>query len=181
MDRLNFVLVHGNWYDGSAWAGVVERLHRRGHIAHTPTVAGHGQHANKLVSITDCAQSIADYIVANDLSDVVMVAHSGGGTWISKAAEQVSDRLRRLVFCNAFVLHDGESQEDNIAPASREMLAQLAAATDDNTMVLPFEMWREAMINDADLALARKTYAQLCCHRLGCCIHTLNSASTFVP
>jgi hypothetical protein len=69
--------------------------------------------------------------------------------------------LRRLVFCNAFVLHDGESQEDNIAPASREMLAQLAAATTDNTMVLPFELWREAMINDADLAFARTTYARL--------------------
>jgi pimeloyl-ACP methyl ester carboxylesterase len=161
VDHLNFVLVHGNWHDGSAWTGVVERLQRRGHIAHAPTVAGHGPHANRRVSITDCAQSIADYIVTNDLSDVVMVGHSGGGTWISKSAEQISDRLRRLVFCNAFVLHDGESQEDNIAPASREMLAQLAAATADNTMVLPFDMWREAMINDADLALARKTYAQL--------------------
>lgn len=124
-------------------------------------MAGHGQHTDKRVSITDCAQSVAEHIVANDLSDVVLVAHSGGGTWVAKAAEQVSDRLRRLVFCNAFVLYDGENQEDNVAPSIRGMLAQLAAATTDNTMVLPFEIWREAMINDADLALARTTYAQL--------------------
>jgi pimeloyl-ACP methyl ester carboxylesterase len=161
MDSRTFVLIHGNFHDGSAWTGVVERLQQLGHVAHAPTVAGHGQRADRDIGITDCSQSIVDYIAANDLSDVVLVAHSGGGTWICKAAEQISDRLRRLVFCNAYVLHDGESQLDTIAPAGREMLTQLASATTDNTLVLPFDMWREVMINDADLALARTTYAQL--------------------
>jgi hypothetical protein len=32
---------------------------------------------------------------------------------------------------------------------------------DDNTLMLPFEIWRESFFNDADLDLAKSSYAQL--------------------
>jgi len=32
---------------------------------------------------------------------------------------------------------------------------------DDNTLMLPFEIWRESFLNDADLDLAKSSYAQL--------------------
>jgi hypothetical protein len=41
------------------------------------------------------------------------------------------------------------------------LFQQLAAASPDNTVMLPFEIWREAFINDADLDLARWSYEQL--------------------
>jgi len=34
----------------------------------------------------------------------------------------------------------------------------LAAASPDNAVTMPFEIWREKFINDADLALARWSY-----------------------
>jgi hypothetical protein len=37
----------------------------------------------------------------------------------------------------------------------------MAQSSDDNTVMLPFNVWREAFINDADLELAQKTYASL--------------------
>jgi pimeloyl-ACP methyl ester carboxylesterase len=124
-------------------------------------VAGHGKGVPKQVSHAQSTQSIVDFIVGRDLTDIVLVGHSYGGTIISKAAEVISDRIRRLVFWNAFVLNDGESLADAAPPHYRALFEQLAAASPDNAVMLPFEIWREAFINDADLDLAQWSYAQL--------------------
>ena len=156
-----FVLVHGSWHDGAAWAPVIKHLERKGHRAFGPTVAGHGKGANKQVKHAQCTQSIVDSIVSNHLTDVVLLGHSYGGTIIAKVAEAIPDRLRRLIFCNAFVLHDGECLNDNVPPHRRAVFDKLAEASPDFTVMLPFPIWREAFINDADLELAQWSYEQL--------------------
>jgi hypothetical protein len=50
---------------------------------------------------------------------------------------------------------------DNLPPDSQALLDSLARESDDNTITIPFEIWREAFINDADLELAKSSYAQL--------------------
>jgi hypothetical protein len=62
---------------------------------------------------------------------------------------------------NAFVLNNGESLRDNIPPDTQALLDQLVRESDDRTIMLPFDIWREAFINDADLELAKSSYAQL--------------------
>lgn len=156
-----FVLVHGSWHDGSAWQAVIDQLEAKGHHAFAPTIAGHGKGVNKNVNHAQCTQSIVDYIVSKDLNDIVLVGHSFGGTIIAKVAEAISERIRRLIFFNAFVLNDGESINDNAPPHSQALSDQLARQSGDHTVMLPFEIWREAFINDADLELARSSYAQL--------------------
>jgi len=59
------------------------------------------------------AQSIVDYIVDKDLSDIVLLGHSFGGTIIAKVAEAIGNCIRRLIF-DAFVLNDGESLRDSL-------------------------------------------------------------------
>ncbi|KAM3096572.1 alpha/beta fold hydrolase [Phormidesmis sp. 146-12] len=156
-----FVLVHGSWHDGSAWQAVVDHLEAKGHHAFAPTIAGHGKGVDKNVNHAQCTQSIVDYIVSEDLTDIVLLGHSFGGTVIAKVAEAIRDRIRRLIFLNAFVPNDGESLADNIPPDSQALFDKLSKESNDNTLMLPFEIWREAFINDADLELARSSYAQL--------------------
>lgn len=156
-----FVLVHGSWHDGSAWEPVIKHLEAKEHQAFAPTIAGHGKGANKNVNHAQCTQSIVDYIVDKDLTDIILLGHSFGGTIIAKVAEAIPDRIRRLIFLNAFVLNDGDRLIDNIPPDSQALFDKLARESDDNTMMLSFEIWREAFINDADLELARSSYAQL--------------------
>src|SRR5512137_122958 len=111
-----FVLVHGAWHEGSAWDVVVWELENRGHRVFAPTVAGHGKGANKNVTHAQCIQSIVDFITRNSLSDIILLGHSFGGTLIAKVAEAIPDKIRRLVFQNAFVLRDGNSLLDEIPP-----------------------------------------------------------------
>lgn len=156
-----FVLVHGSWHDGPLWGPVVEHLEAMGHTAHAPTVAGHGKNVEKNVNHNDCVRSIVDYVEENQLTDFVLLGHSFGGTVIARVAEEIPERLRRLVFWNAFVPQAGNSQMDELPPHYREMFTTLAAASGDNTVTLPFDTWREAFIQDADLETAQRTYDQL--------------------
>ncbi|MDB5999277.1 MAG: alpha/beta hydrolase fold protein [Rhizobacter sp.] len=159
---MRIALVHGSWHDGSLWGPVADHLKAAGHEVHTPTIAGHGKGVvKKGVDHAQCTRSIVDYLVERDLRDVVLIGHSFGGTVIAKVAEAVPERLRRMVFWNAFVPQDGESLNDNTPPHYRELFDSLAAATDDFTVMLPFPIWREAFINDADLATAQRTYELL--------------------
>jgi pimeloyl-ACP methyl ester carboxylesterase len=156
-----FVLVHGAWHDGSAWDTVIRHLESKGHKAFAPTVAGHGKGGNKKVTHAQGVNSIVEFIARNSLSDFVLVGHSFGGTFISKVAEAVPDRIRRLVFQNAFVVRDGMSLLDEVPPETAENFAHLARQSPDNTVMLPFPVWRDAFINDADLETAKKAYETL--------------------
>ncbi|MFC5139456.1 alpha/beta fold hydrolase [Actinomycetospora rhizophila] len=156
-----YVLVHGSWHTGDLWEGVAEPLRAQGRTVHTPTVAGHGKGVDKAVNHDDCVASIVDHIVGQDLSDVVLLGHSFGGTVIARVAEEIPDRLRRLIFWNAFVPAPGNCLDDETPPHYRELFAQLAASTDDDTIMLPFPIWREAFIQDAPLELAQSTYELL--------------------
>jgi len=156
-----FVLVHGAWHDGSAWDAVVRQLESKGHKAFAPTVAGHGKGARKNVTHADCTRSLVDFITGNSLSEIILVGHSFGGTLISKVAEAIPERIRRLVFQNAFVLRDGMSLLDEVPPETAAGFAQLARLSPDNTVLLPFPVWRDAFINDVDLETAKLVYEKL--------------------
>jgi alpha-beta hydrolase superfamily lysophospholipase len=75
-----YVLVHGAWHDGSSWSQVVQRLESLGHTAFAPTLAGHGKGVDKQVGYAEATRSVVDFIIDNDLTDIVLVAHSSGGS-----------------------------------------------------------------------------------------------------
>jgi pimeloyl-ACP methyl ester carboxylesterase len=121
-----FVLVHGSWHDGSSWNAVIQHLEAKGHQAFAPTTAGHSQGVNKNVNHAQCTQLIVDYIVGQDLTDIVLLGHSFGGAIIAKVAEAIGDRIRRLIFLDAFVLNDGESLRDTLSPHFQALIDELA-------------------------------------------------------
>ena len=156
-----FVLVHGSWHDGPTWDSVVRELERLGHKAYAPTVAGHGVGVPKNVNHAQCTQSIVDYVNESRLEDFVLVGHSYGGTIIAKVAEAIPQKIRRLVFWNAFVPKDGNALYDELPPHYRELFAQLARESGDSTVMMPWPIWREAFMNDVDERTAREAYAVL--------------------
>jgi pimeloyl-ACP methyl ester carboxylesterase len=156
-----YVLVHGCFHDGSSWARVIERLEWHGVRAFGPTVAGHGFGVPKDVSHAESTRSVVEFIMDNGLTDIVLVGHSYGATIISKVVEAIPEHIRRLVFWSGLIANDGESVMDLFPPSQRELFTRLAAESTDNTLSLPFDIWRDVFINDADIELAHWAYDQL--------------------
>lgn len=156
-----YVLVHGAWHTGDLLEPVAQHIRQHGHIVHCPTLAGNrpGEDRSK-TGLADAAQSLAAYVEQHGLSDIRLVGHSYGGMVISQAAATLGKRLRRLVYWNAFVPLDGQCLNDMVPPHYRALFDAVAAAN-ANAVMLPFPIWREAFINDADAALAQSTYERL--------------------
>ena len=165
-----FVLIHGAWHYGALWEDVARPLREAGHQVHTPTLAGNGpgEDIDRTVGHADAAASAVDYVLGEELTDFVLLGHSYGGTVISRMAEELPDRIRRLVYWNAFVLEDGESIEAVSPPHYKGLMDSIAESGTygPGAVKLPFPVWREAFMNDADLALAERTYGMTTPHPL---------------
>lgn len=159
--RLTFVLVHGSWADAHFWDGVAAVLRSQGHAVYTPEYAGHGTDPNKNVTHAMITKSVVDFITMLNLHDIVLVGHSFGGSVIQKVAEKVPDRIKRLVFWDAFVLKDGESLADELPPQTRQGFEQLRAGSKDDTIMLPFPLFRDLFVNTATFEEAKQFYASV--------------------
>ena len=156
-----YVLVHGAWHTGELLEPVAAHIRAMGHTVHTPTLAGNRPGDDRAATgLADAARSLVDYLEAHRLENVRLVGHSYGGMVISQAAGSVLHRLRRLVYVNAFVPLNGQCLNDMVPPHYKALFDSVAAAS-GNAVMLPFPIWREAFINDADLALAESSYAKL--------------------
>jgi pimeloyl-ACP methyl ester carboxylesterase len=153
---LTFVLVHGAFQTGAVWEDVAAELRRRGHAAHTPTIAGHGPDAPMNLTHSDAVASLVAHLREHELSDVVLVGHSIAGSFIAKAAEQVPEQIKRLVFQGAFAVADGNALADEFPP---EDAAFFGMADIAQGFLLPFDVVRERACNDMDLAAANAIYA----------------------
>jgi pimeloyl-ACP methyl ester carboxylesterase len=157
-----FVLVHGSWHGGWAWEAVIRELSAKGHRAHAPTLPGHGPRAQRSgVTHQDCVNAVVNLIQELGVTDVILVGHSFGGTVIQKVAELLPDRIARTVFLDALILEDNESVLDVLPAEFADLVAALANASPENTMLIPWEAWRDHFIQDAPEALARATWEQL--------------------
>ena len=152
-----YVLVHGAWHTGNEFATVAEYVRNEGHTVYTPTLAGNRPGDAKSAGLEDAIQSLVDFINDSQITDAVLMGHSYGGMVITGAADRLPDgAIRRLVYWNAFVPNDGESLGDLSPDHYVALFDELEA--DDGSVVLPFALWRDVFINDADLKLAREAY-----------------------
>jgi len=97
--RLNVVLVHGAWADGSCWSGVIERLQADGYHVTAPQFPE-----------TSLADDVARLRQVLELQDgpTIVAGHSYGGQ-IMTALGTDAPHVAGLVYIAAFGLDEGES------------------------------------------------------------------------
>jgi pimeloyl-ACP methyl ester carboxylesterase len=157
-----FVLLHGSWHGGWAWEPTAWCLRELGHQVHAPTYPGHQPGAPRAgVRHQDYVRSVVDFIEGRDLRDVVLVGHSFGGSVVSRVAQEIPERLARLVFHTAFVVEDGASVNDNFPQDQTDAFAAAAAASPDNTVACQWEVFRDLFIQDASPEAARTVWERL--------------------
>ena len=156
-----YVLVHGAWHIGELFEDVASFLREAGHLVHCPTIAGNRPGDEKTIGLDQAIRSIVAYLEENALTDVILLGHSYGGMVITGTADRCPDRIRRLIYWNAFVPNDGECLNDMVPSHYVGLFDGVSAASGDNSVMLPFPVWREAFINDGSIELAKSAYDRL--------------------
>ena len=110
-----YVLVHGAWSGGWGYRVVADRLRAAGHevfVAHL-TGLGQAKHlAHPGITLTTHIDDVLGIIDREKLSDIILVGHSYGGMVISGVAGARADRIRTLVYLDAFLPQDGQALWD---------------------------------------------------------------------
>lgn len=131
------LVCHGAWSGGWSWKKLREPLRAAGHEVFTPTYTGLGERAHlahPLLDLETHIQDILGVIEAEDLRDITLVAHSYGGMVGTGVGHRVPDRIRHLVYLDAFVPEDGQSLQDMVGGGGPEA---------------PFEGWLVPPLPDA--------------------------------
>jgi pimeloyl-ACP methyl ester carboxylesterase len=162
MRRHTFVLIAGAWHGAWCWVKLRPLLEALGHRVLTPELPGTGADPTDPAEVTleTWARFVAG-IVENESEPVTLLGHSRGGVVISRTAELVADRLRRLVYLSAYLVPAGGS----LAETARDDEASLVPpnmlpAPGGSTCRLDEKVIRAALFgqcSDADyeFALAR--------------------------
>ena len=141
-----YVLVHGGWHGGWCWDAVAIRLRAQGHQVLAPTLTGLAERAHLIDAVTSPDVHVADItnlMIWKNLRDVVLVGHSYGGMVITGVATRCPERIRHLVFLDAFVpTRDHQSAAEMSTP---ERTAEIAASAPTGQHRPPsgFERWSE--------------------------------------
>ena len=135
-----FVLVHGAWHGSWCWKHVRKRLQHAGHDVFTPTLTGVGERchlASPNVNLSTHIADILSLIQWEELSRIILCGHSYGGFVISGVADRIPDRIRALVYLDAFVPEDGECLFDLVSPEMAAGMRRQAATSGDGWKVDP--------------------------------------------
>ncbi len=124
-----FVLVHGAWRGGWCWDRVRRMLRAQGHDVFTPTLTGVADRSHLLsphIDLETHINDVANLLVWEELSDVVLCGHSYAGCVVAGVADRAPERIASLVHLDAFAPRHGQSFYDILPPELKE--PQLAAA-----------------------------------------------------
>ena len=106
------VLVHGAWSGAHGFRKVRGPLRAAGHEVFTPSLTGIGERAHLTspqVCLTTHVTDVVNTIVYEDLRDIVLLGFSYGGFVVTGALEYIAERVRHLVYMDAFVPGDGDA------------------------------------------------------------------------
>jgi pimeloyl-ACP methyl ester carboxylesterase len=146
---LKFVLVHGAWGGSWMWARLAQLLRTQGHEVFTPSMTGIGERAHLASADVDLSlhtKDILQVIEYERLCDFVLVGHSYGGMVVTGVADRVADKVRTLVYLDAFVPRNGEALLDLARPEMR------AAIQDLKDSIPPLPPQRQGMTDPQEIA-----------------------------
>lgn len=131
-----YVLVHGAWHGSWCWSKVAPLLHAKGHTVFTPDLPGHYRSAVPCADITleTYVDSISNLIVSKN-HRVILVGHSMAGVVISQVAENVPDRMEKLVYLSAFMPEANGSLVQEEAKAKLPSVVKEITIDDQNNEI----------------------------------------------
>lgn len=125
-----FLVAHGAWSAGWAWKKMHPLMNATGHRLITPTYTGLGEREHLASVSNDLETHILDIlgvIKYEDLRDIVLIGHSYGGMVATGVVDRAADRISKVIYLDAFVPQNGQSQADLIPDGHKVMEARAKA------------------------------------------------------
>jgi pimeloyl-ACP methyl ester carboxylesterase len=122
--QTTFVIVHGAWGGSWAFKKVDSLMTAHGHLVYRPSLTGQGERvhlASPEIDLSTHVNDVVNMILFENLKDIVLVGHSYGGMVITGVADRIPERIRKLLYLDAFLPVDGESLFSS-NPTNREWL-----------------------------------------------------------
>lgn len=113
-----YVLVHGAWADESAWGFIRNQLAQNANVV-VINLPAHGADNSygAGIGLNDYVKTVSNAI-NNQHGKVILVGHSMAGEVISQVAENIPNKIEKLIYVSAYIPKNGESvlelsQKDN--------------------------------------------------------------------
>lgn len=119
------VLAHGAWSAAWAWKKIRPLMASSGHQFIAPTYTGLGERAHLASPTNDLETHIQDLLgvlICEDLRDVVLLSHSYGGMVATGVADRARQRVRKLVYLDAFAPTSGQAMTDFLGLTQRQKM-----------------------------------------------------------
>jgi len=127
------VFCHGAWDGGWFWKDTAAELRRKGFDVYAPSLTGLGDRIHLGTPETNLdthIEDIVNLIRYEQLRDVYLIGHSYGGMVATGAADRVPERIREIVYLDAYVPEDGQSIADFLGGPSSDFVGMMQQAAD---------------------------------------------------
>jgi len=114
-EERTYVIVHGAWIGVANLLGIEELLRSNGHRVYLAELTGHGERAhlqNASIDLETHIMDVVGLIQERNLDDVYLVGFSYGGMVITGVWDRLRERIRHVVYADAFLPEDGKSLSD---------------------------------------------------------------------
>jgi len=118
------VLIHGAYGGGWQFKQVGAILESHGYQVYRPSLSGLGEHYNTAtadIGLTTHIDDIVNFILFEDLHNVILLGHSYGGLVVAGVVDRIPERIKRVIYLDAFLPLDGESLTTTRRPDSADI------------------------------------------------------------
>jgi len=144
--------VHGAWSGGWCYHKVADRLRAKGHRIFTPTLTGQGERSHLAGTAINLSLHITDVlnlIHYEGLDDIALAGHSYGGMVITGVGDRIAEKIRALVYLDAFLPDDNQSLFDINVPKNNQTFIANAGAIGGLAVPPPPASFFNVNANDA--------------------------------
>lgn len=107
-----YVIVHGAWGGSWAFKEVDQLLSATGSTVYRPSLTGQGERvhlANESIGLETHITDVVNTLLFEQLENIILVGHSYGGMVVTGVADRLPERIKKLVYLDAFVPENNEN------------------------------------------------------------------------